>query len=140
MNQTITTFGYPDSLIKDYKYWVMLLRPEQITVGSLVLAAKSEAKHLGELSNDEWAEFATVANEAEVMTRLAFGAEKFNYLALMMRDPNVHFHFIPRYSKPVAINGHEFVDTDWPKKTELKPVSLSDEDKTAIKKQLLAKI
>ncbi|MEK7719657.1 MAG: HIT family protein, partial [Bacteroidota bacterium] len=41
MNQTIKAFDYPDTLIKEYEYWVVLLRPQQITLGSLIIAAKS---------------------------------------------------------------------------------------------------
>jgi diadenosine tetraphosphate (Ap4A) HIT family hydrolase len=33
---------------------------------------------------------------------------------LMMVDPNVHFHVIPRYSTPRTWNGVEFADSGWP--------------------------
>jgi len=33
---------------------------------------------------------------------------------LMMVDPNVHFHVIPRYSEPRRWNGVEFPDAGWP--------------------------
>lgn len=138
MNETINTFGYPETLIKEYEHWVMLLRPEQITVGTLVLVCKSDATHLGQLTEEEWAEFALVSKDAEELTRSAFGAEKFNYLALMMKDPNVHFHFIPRYPKPVAINGKDFVDPDWPLRTQFNPMDLSHEEFEEIKSQLKA--
>ncbi len=140
MNPTLKAFGYPDTLIKEYNHWVALLRPKQVTVGSLVLAEKSEAKHLGELSKDQWSEFTTVSSEMEALLRTTFDAEKFNYLALMMKDPNVHFHFIPRYSKSVEIAGQSFSDTDWPKKTEMSPVETSDKVFGAIKQKLLANI
>lgn len=138
MNITIKTFGYPETLIKEYKHWVILLRPSQVTIGSLILAAKSEATHLGQLTEQEWAEFAVVSSDAEQLARTVFGAKKFNYLALMMKDPNIHFHFVPRYSRPVIINGKEFIDVDWPLKTELLPVELSGQDFEEIKRRLLA--
>jgi diadenosine tetraphosphate (Ap4A) HIT family hydrolase len=136
MNETIATFGYPSTLIKEYKHWVVLLRPEQITLGTLVLAAKSEARHLGELDSAEWEEFARVSTFAENLLIDRFGAEKFNYLALMMKDPNVHFHFIPRYSKPVDLVGTQYVDPDWPLKTEFKPMDISPENLEHIKAAL----
>ncbi|HZU51781.1 MAG TPA: hypothetical protein VE968_07895, partial [Sphingomicrobium sp.] len=40
--------------------------------------------------------------------------ERINYLMLMMLDPHVHFHVIPRYSEPRTWNGVEFVDEGWP--------------------------
>lgn len=136
MNITIQTFGYPDTLIKEYEHWVVLLRPKQVTIGSLVIAAKSEAKHLGELTKDEWAEFAQVSSDCEELLTKTFGAEKFNYLALMMKDPNVHFHFIPRYSKPVTLSGKEFSDADYPLKTELKAIELTEDEFSAIQRKL----
>ena len=138
MNPTLQAFGYPDTLIKEYDHWVALLRPTQVTAGSLVLAEKSDAKHLGEVSGEVWSEFATVSEEMEKLVRTAFGAEKFNYLALMMKDPNVHFHFIPRYSQGVEVGEQTLVDADWPKKTEMKPIEISDEVLAEIKQKLLA--
>lgn len=138
MNETITAFGYPDTLLKEYKHWVVLLRPKQVTVGSLVLAAKSAATNLGALSQEEWSEFATVTKDSEALLRETFGAEKFNYLALMMVDPNVHFHFIPRYSKSVEIEGNTYSDADWPKKTEMEAVEMDAASFEAIKRKLLA--
>lgn len=136
MNETILSFGYPGTLIKEFKHWVVLLRPTQITVGTLVLAAKSDAKHLGDLSSEIWTEFDAVSKFAETLLRDKFGAEKFNYLALMMKDPNVHFHFIPRYSKPVSVSGRGFVDPDWPLKTEFQAMDVSSEEYAEIKTRL----
>ena len=33
---------------------------------------------------------------------------------LMMVDPNVHFHVIPRYPEPRSWSGIEFPDAGWP--------------------------
>jgi diadenosine tetraphosphate (Ap4A) HIT family hydrolase len=33
---------------------------------------------------------------------------------LMMVDPNVHFHVIPRYSEPRSWGGIDFPDAGWP--------------------------
>src|SRR3546814_2464599 len=35
MNDTILKFGYPATLIREYEHWVVLLRPAQLTLGSL---------------------------------------------------------------------------------------------------------
>ena len=137
MNQTVLTFGYPDTVLREFDHWVVMLRPEQITVGTLVLVAKSEAASLGALTREEWAEFANVSSYAENLLRSVFGAEKFNYLALMMKDPNVHFHLVPRYSGTVAIGGEHFTDSDWPLKTELKPLEISHATYQTIKAELL---
>lgn len=136
MNETIQTFGYPNTLIKEFNHWVVLLRPQQITVGTLVLAAKSGATHLGALNADIWAEFNEVSSFAEDLLQQTFGAEKFNYLALMMKDPNVHFHLVPRYSQPVELEGEKITDPDWPLKTEFRPIDLSVDQLKEIKSRL----
>ena len=35
MNQTMKTFGFPASLIREYRNWVVLLRPKQPTLGGM---------------------------------------------------------------------------------------------------------
>ena len=39
MNDTILRFGHPATVIAEYPHWFVLLRPEQPTLGSLVLVA-----------------------------------------------------------------------------------------------------
>ena len=47
---------------------------------------------------------------------------------LMMVDPNVHFHVIPRYSEPRSWNGIEFPDAGWPGPPQLGgAIQLSDD-------------
>lgn len=127
VNVTIKTFGYPATELKEYAHWVVLLRPKQITLGTVVIANKSGALHLGELSSEEWAEFSEVVSDVERVQRELFDAKKFNFLALMMKDPNVHFHAVPRYDTDVTFEGQVFHDPDWPYKTELTPIEIPDE-------------
>ena len=39
MNETIRKFGYPATLVREFEHWLVLARPAQPTLGSLVLAA-----------------------------------------------------------------------------------------------------
>ena len=136
VNAVMKSFNYPHTLIKEYDNWVVLLRPMQVTVGSLVLVEKSDAVHLGKLSQDSWTEFAVVCKEVEDWTRRIFGAEKFNYMALMMVDPNVHFHFVPRYSQPVEVAGEAFLDADWPEWSKLGRIEMTSEQLNEISEKL----
>jgi diadenosine tetraphosphate (Ap4A) HIT family hydrolase len=84
-----------------------------VTLGSLILAAKSDATAYAELPRDAFAEQAdAVAAIEHALTRFV-SYERINYLMLMMVDPNVHFHVIPRYSTPRTWNGVEFLDVGW---------------------------
>jgi len=114
MNPTILKFGYPDSLVKDYERWLVLLRPAQVTLGALVLAAKSDATAYGALPPAAFAEQGEIVAAIERALAAFTAYERINYLMLMMVDPQVHFHVIPRYSEPRRWQGVEFPDAGWP--------------------------
>jgi diadenosine tetraphosphate (Ap4A) HIT family hydrolase len=119
MNLTLQAFGYPQSLVKEYVHWVVMIRPAQVTLGCAVIAAKSEATSLGGLAACEAAELPQVIRDFEQAIRGFAPASKFNYLALMMVDPNPHFHAIPRYAAPVRLGATVFTDAAYPKPPDL---------------------
>ena len=103
MNDTIRKFGFPATLLAELGHWVILLRPAQATLGSLVLAAKSDVTAYGALPPEAFVE----QGEAVCRIERALGRfcqyEKINYLMLMMVDPHVHFHVIPRDSRRASV-------------------------------------
>lgn len=113
-NQTMLKFGYPGTLVKEYEHWVVLLRPSQVTLGSLVLAAKSEATAFGQLPPGAHAELETITKEVEAALTKSINYERINYLMLMMVDPNVHFHIFPRYQGERSFDGTVIEDRGWP--------------------------
>jgi diadenosine tetraphosphate (Ap4A) HIT family hydrolase len=137
MNATIEKFGHPRTLVAEYDHWVVLLRPAQPTLGSLVLAAKSEATAFGELPAEAHAELKIVTTQIERLLRDFVDYAKINYLMLMMADPHVHFHVIPRYEGGREWQGRSFVDAGWPKVPDLATaVALSDEEQHALAQTL----
>lgn len=120
INPTIEKFGYPDSLLREYEHWLVLLRPAQVTAGSLILAAKGEATAYGALSREAFAEQAIAIAEIEATLRRAVDYERVNYLMLMMVDPHVHFHVFPRYQGTRTLAGFEIADHGWPGPPDLK--------------------
>lgn len=114
MNPTIEKFGYPATLITEYEHWLVLLRPAQPTLGSLVLAAKSDVTAYGRLPRAAFAEQGEAVAAIERALTGFCAYERINYLMLMMVDPNVHFHVIPRYSGARRWDGMEFADAGWP--------------------------
>jgi diadenosine tetraphosphate (Ap4A) HIT family hydrolase len=119
VNSTITKFGYPDTLIREYEHWVVLLRQKQVTLGCLILACKGEATAFPDIPEAAFAELKQVTAEVEGALKRAFAFERVNYLILMMVDPHVHFHVIPRYSAPRSFAGVEFPDRGWPKHPDM---------------------
>ena len=115
MNETIIRFGYPASLVAQYEHWLVLLRPDQPTLGSLVLASKSESGAFAELEAAAFAELKQVIVAIEAVLKGAIDYQKINYLMLMMVDPHVHFHVIPRYDGERQACGVRVADKGWPK-------------------------
>jgi diadenosine tetraphosphate (Ap4A) HIT family hydrolase len=119
VNATIAKFGFPATLIADYDHWVVLLRPAQPTLGSLVLAAKSEVTAFGDLPAGAHAELKIVTGAIEAALRQAVGYQRINYLMLMMVDPHVHFHVLPRYEGERTGAGFTIADAGWPGQPDL---------------------
>lgn len=118
-NQTMRTFGYPATTVAEYAHWAVLLRPQQATLGALVLVCREEATAFAEISAAAFAEFGQVVQETEAALRRLFAYEKINYLMLMMVDPHVHFHVLPRYSAGREFGGVSFTDPGWPRLPDL---------------------
>ena len=133
MNPTIEAFGYPDSLVREFEHWVVLVRPGQVTLGSLVLAAKSDVTAYGALPPEAFTEQGEIVPAIERALRAFVRYEKINYLMLMMVDPNPHFHVLPRYAGEREYEGRAFVDAGWPGPPALAShVALSEEEAAAL--------
>jgi diadenosine tetraphosphate (Ap4A) HIT family hydrolase len=137
VNATMRKFGYPGTLVKELDHWVILLRPAQVTLGSLILAAKSECTAYSDLSDGAFAEQAVAVRLVEKALRAFCQYERINYLMLMMVDPNVHFHILPRYSGGREWQDIQFEDHGWPGPPQLKlVVELSPTQITALLNQV----
>jgi len=138
MNETMTKFGWPGTQVCEWSHWIALARPSQPTLGSLVLAAKSDATAFSVLPAEAHAELKQATTAIEAALGRAVGYAKLNYLMLMMVDPHVHFHVIPRYEgtrewSAGSAQTREFVDVGWPRVPDLgHAVALEGEDLAAM--------
>jgi diadenosine tetraphosphate (Ap4A) HIT family hydrolase len=133
MNATIAKFGHPATLIAEYEHWAVLLRPAQPTLGALVLAAKSDATAFGDLPAEAHAELKVATAAIEAALGQAVGYAKINYLMLMMVDPHVHFHVLPRYEGERSGAGLTIADAGWPAQPDLgQAVKLGDAEVAAL--------
>ncbi|MDH3693004.1 MAG: HIT family protein [Gammaproteobacteria bacterium] len=137
-NQTIIRFGHPASLIREYEHWVVLLREQQVTLGSLVLCAKSDVTAFSELPTGVFEEMGTVVRDIERTLNTVVNYEKINYLMLMMVDPNVHFHVFPRYAAERSACGLTISDHGWPGPPKLKePRELTPAERDVLCKHII---
>jgi diadenosine tetraphosphate (Ap4A) HIT family hydrolase len=114
MHDTLRKFGYPDTLVHEGEHWALLVRPAQLTLGSVVLCATSDARSYAELPPEAFAEQRELVRLAERILRELTDYQRINYLMLMMVDPHVHFHVIPRYEGEREFGGDQFLDSGWP--------------------------
>ena len=125
-NATEAKFGDPVTRIAQTDCWTVLLRPKQPTFGSLVLVCREPVRAFAEVSAQGFAELGGAVHGIEAMLRGFVAYERINYLMLMMVDPDVHFHVIPRYSGSRAFGALSFVDTGWPGPPALEPAPALD--------------
>ena len=90
-------FGGPESEYFANDTWVVQVRPKQVTLGASVLICRRHVESLADLNKDELVGLASAVSTLEKRLQDAFQYEKINYLMLMMVDPHLHFHVIPRY-------------------------------------------
>lgn len=106
---TYENFGGDKSLIAAYEHWSVLCRPHQPTPGAMVLIAHADVTALSAVPAAAFAELHRVVADIETAARIAYAYDKINYLMLMMVDPHVHYHVIPRYAEDRAEE-----DPGWP--------------------------
>lgn len=114
MNTTATKFGYPDSLLHKLEHWSILLRPTQVTLASLVLVCHEPVALFGQISSQASTELGKATAAIEDALGRAFSFDRINYLMLMMVDPDVHFHVLPRYEAERQFEGVDYSDGAWP--------------------------
>ncbi len=127
INATAVKFGDPATRLGETDRWLVLVRPQQPTLGSLVLVCKEPVTAFSAVSERGFIELRCVVRQAERMLREVVDYERINYLMLMMVDPDVHFHVIPRYREARTFEQAEFHDAGWPKSPALESaVKLDD--------------
>jgi len=125
-NATETKFGDPATRIAQTDHWSVLLRPKQPTLGSLVLVCREPVLAFSDVSTAAYADLRGVVRRVEAVLREVVAYERINYLMLMMVDPDVHFHVIPRYAGSRSFGALSFVDTGWPGPPALEPAVALD--------------
>ena len=139
-NSTALKFGYPGTKVAETDHWLVLLRPQQPTYGAIVLVCKDQATAFSDLSPAAFTDMKRAVDGIEALLRHTVAYERINYLMLMMVDPDVHFHVIPRYSGERLYGAHTFKDVGWPGPPALAShVALGEEEAAALAAELAAR-
>ncbi len=137
MHDTARKFGWPATVIHTGAHWTVLLRPQQATLGSVVLCANEPVARYSDLPAAAFAEQAELVKAIETLLKTLVSYDRINWLMLMMVDPHVHFHVIPRYETPREFEGVPFADGGWPALPQLGGGVALDE---SLRDRLLARL
>ena len=124
MNATIQKFGYPATLVREYEHWLVLARPAQGDIGLAGAGGQKRRHRVSPAPASRVHRAGRGHRRGRKRAGRFCGYERINYLMLMMVDPHVHFHVIPRYSE--SANG---VASNFPTKAGPdRPISKSATD------------
>jgi diadenosine tetraphosphate (Ap4A) HIT family hydrolase len=107
-------FSLSANLLWKAERWIVALRPQQVTLGALVLLPRRPIPDFDQVTPTEASTLFEVVAKCQGLLRHTFDADKFNLIAAMMKDNFVHFHLIPRYATPQQFGGSTWTDSDWP--------------------------
>ncbi|WP_375427382.1 HIT family protein [uncultured Sphingomonas sp.] len=119
-------FRIEENLLHRTDGWTVSLRPGACTLGACVISADRPHGSLAGIDAREAAALVAAVSWFETRARATFGADKFNYLALMMVDDQLHLHALPRYASPRDLGGVSWTDPGWPGQPDLKHANTAD--------------
>ncbi len=108
-------FQVPQLTLFRSSVWSISVRPEQLTLGALIISPTVEAytfNQLDELSSND--SLLRMFSYSELTLKSVFNAELLNIYCLMLQDPIIHFHVFPRYSSTIFRYDIEWTDIFWP--------------------------
>jgi diadenosine tetraphosphate (Ap4A) HIT family hydrolase len=135
-------------VIFETEYWRVKLSDNQYHLGRCVIELKRKCGNLSELNNKEWVDFSELVKRLETAMKKAFNANMFNWTCLMndaykqpKLNPQVHWHFRPRYKDKIVIEGITFEDKEFAHHYDNKakldvPDNIKENIITRIKKEL----
>jgi len=94
--------------------WALSVRPGQPVVGALVVSTRHRALAFADLPASAGPSLVRMLGRAETAAKQTFAAVRINVLCLMMQDPLLHFHLLPRYDGPRDFAGRAWGDPGWP--------------------------
>jgi len=108
-------FDEENNLIKEYKYWKLLVRNRNKTLGNCVAILKRHIERFDEINEEEIKDYINVVKDIEFSLRKSFNCKKLNYQMTMMKDLHLHFHIFPRYDENKNFAGQIWIDYGFPK-------------------------
>ena len=100
--------------------WNVFTMTDQRYLGRCVVVLKRHCGDLSGINDEEMLDFINVVRKLEFSAKKAFNATMFNWTCLMNLayqvnppNPQVHWHFRPRYNHEVDFAGKVFIDPNF---------------------------
>jgi diadenosine tetraphosphate (Ap4A) HIT family hydrolase len=113
---------FEDDFFKEFNYWFLALNWEQGFLGRSLLILKAHKIDEMEMNDEEilekhkiyclWRKAITKAFNPDKINQAQLGNEEF------MHKGHLHWHFVPRYRRPITFSGIEF-QSDTPESQKL---------------------
>jgi ATP adenylyltransferase len=111
--------GYGDVLFET-SYWIIYLAPSQRYLGTCVVTLKRHCKDLSQVEKNEWVDFGIIVQKLEHALQKTIKPTLYNWSCFKNStfrtkkpNPEIHWHFIPRYQDEVDFEGVKFRDQDF---------------------------
>lgn len=98
-NSTIAKHVDDTLIIHQFNHWTLSYRKRQVTHYSLMLFANSNAKKISALESDLKESLGETISIIEHGLEIISKPKIINVQSVMLVDPHVHFHIIPRYQE-----------------------------------------
>lgn len=102
--------------VKDFKYWFLILNHGQGFLGRCMLILKYHKTDEAELTDEEALEKHKIYCLWREAIKKAFNPDKINQAQLGNEEDvhggHLHWHFVPRYRRPIYFAGMEFQSDD----------------------------
>ncbi len=122
--------------IKKFKYWTLMVHPNQSYLGRAICYLNAYKETLAELTREEYLELLEIIKQYQAALTGLWKPDGWNYAQLGNVIPHLHVHFIPRYKEERRWKGLAFADEHWG--GHYAPASAREEDKKVIEKIRLA--
>jgi len=112
---------YVPWIIKEYRYWTVLLHEDQRYLGRAVvwLVREGTMQRFSEITEEEYLELKKVMREYETVLNRLWQPDFMNYLWLAnlfdMHGGHGHLHLVPRYKDERIFADTSFTDGRWGK-------------------------
>lgn len=98
--------------------WRVVLDSDQRFLGKSFVTLLEHKESISDLSDEDWSDLRDVMKRLEEGARGAFAPSHFNWSCLMNnaivadQPTHVHWHFHPRYMRPIEFARETFYDTE----------------------------